>query len=394
MAKVDIDPATKRRRGGHCALPGSNRRKPYYAGRIGKQRNTMTAKSHHPDSEADVPPHVIRQVLQLVASRGHSAERLCKGLGFTPEHLCDAGFRVSYRQTSLLVRRAMQRWGDPAIGIAVGARQTVVCFGMPGLGMLTCATLGEAFLYLIRNQRAAGALTTNELSVLDEHHFATEVTTRFHDAELEPFFIEEIFVSGVAVARALVGAGFRPSRLELRYPRPSYAGAYSEYFRCPVEFNAPRNRLISDMSWYHCPLPTYDRFMQATLQAQIDQLLAVDTPRNDLVESIMNVLRASVDEVPGLARIGATLNLSERTLRRRLADLDTSYQRLVDQVRYECALDLLRRSEMPLVEVAMATGFTDARNFRRAFKRWSGVLPNQVRQGAAAPRLLAPQRVA
>nr|WP_229219420.1 AraC family transcriptional regulator [Duganella sp. BJB1802] len=346
----------------------------------------VTAKSHHPDSDADVPPHVIRQVLQLLASRGHSPERLCKGLGFTPENLCDASFRVSYRQTSLLVKRAMQRWGDPAIGIATGARQTVVCFGLPGLGMLTCATLGEAFHYLVRHQRAAGALTVNELGILDEHHFVAEVTTRFHDPEMEPFFIEEIFVSSVEVSRALVGSHFRPARLELRYPRPAYASAYNEYFRCPVTFNAPMNRLICDMAWFHCPLPTHDRYMQTTLQAQIDKLLNVDQPRNDLVESIMNLLRVSIDEVPGLATIGAALNLSERTLRRRLSDLNTSYQRLVDQVRYECALDLLKRSDMPLVDVAMATGFTDARNFRRAFKRWSGMLPNQVRQGAAAPR--------
>lgn len=270
----------------------------------------------------------------------------------------------------------------------------MVCFGLPGLGMLTCATLGEAFLYLVKYQRAAGALTVNELSIIDEHHFTAEVTTRFHDPELEPFFIEEIFVSCVAVARAMVGSHFRPARLELRYPKPAYAGAYSEYFRCPVVFNAPLNRLICDMTWFHCPLPTHDRFMQDSLQAQIDQLLAVDTPRNDLIESIMNVLRASIDEAPGLAEIGAVLNLSERTLRRRLAELDTSYQRLIDQVRYECALDLLKRSQMPLVDIAMATGFTDARNFRRAFKRWSGMLPNQIRQGAPAPRLLTLQSAA
>jgi transcriptional regulator GlxA family with amidase domain len=132
--------------------------------------------------------------------------------------------------------------------------------------------------------------------------------------------------------------------------------------------------------------------MQGSLQAQIDQLLEQETPRNDLVESIMNELRASVDEVPALARIGEALNLSERTLRRRLAELDTSYQRLVDQVRYECALDLLKRSEMPLIDIAMATGFTDARNFRRAFKRWCGMLPNQIRHGAPAPRLIPVER--
>jgi len=350
----------------------------------------MTAKPKLPDSEANVPPHVIRQVLQLVASRGHSASRLCKGLGFTPENLCDASFRISYRQTSQLVRRAMQRWGDPAIGIAAGARQTVVCFGLPGLGMLTCATLGDALQYLIKYQRAAGAFTLNEFSA-DEQHFTIEIATRFHDPELEPFFVEESLVSGIAVARALVGSHFRPARLELRYPRPSYASAYNEFFRCPVVFNAPLNRLICDMSWFQCPLPTYDPYMRESLQAQIDQLLAVGMPRDDLVESIMNALRAAVDEMPGLAQIGAALNLSERTLRRRLSDLGTSYQRLVDQVRYECALDLLRRSEMPLVEIALATGFTDARNFRRAFKRWSGMLPNQIRQGASAPRLLVPE---
>ncbi|KQQ39973.1 hypothetical protein ASF61_03945 [Duganella sp. Leaf126] len=339
----------------------------------------MPNKSPLPDTAADVPPHVIRQVLQLVAASGHSPERLCKGLGFTPDNLCDASFRVSYRQTSALVRRAMQCWGDPAIGIATGARQTVVCFGLPGLGMLTCPTLGEALQYLIRYQHAAGAFTVNELTPVDERHFAIGVTTRFHDPELEPFFIEEIFVSGTAVARSLVGSHFRPTRLELRYPRPAYASAYSEYFRCPIEFNAPLNRMVSDMSWFHCPLPTHDRFMQDSLQAQIDHMLCAEAPRNDLVESIMNVLRAAVDDMPDLSSVGAELNLSERTLRRRLAELDTSYQKLADQVRYECALDLLRRSDMALVDIAMATGFTDARNFRRAFKRWSGMLPNQAR---------------
>jgi AraC-like DNA-binding protein len=340
-------------------------------------QNSVNARS----SQADVPPHVIRQVLQLAASRGHSLERLCRGLGFAPDNLRDADFRVSYRQTSLLVHRAMKVCADPAIGIATGARQTVVSFGLPGLGMLTCPTLGEALSYLIKYQRSAGAITDNKY-LLDERHFTVEATPRFHDPELEPFFVEEVLVSGVALARSLIGSHYRPACLELRYPKPAHASAYSEFFRCPVSFNAQVNRLVSDAAWYHCPLLTYDSFMEVSMQAQIDQLLTNLPARDDLVESVLALLRAEVDDMAPLPAIAARLNLSERTLRRRLGELDTSYQGLVDQVRYEAALDLLKRTDLSLVEIALATGFTDARNFRRAFKRWAGMLPNQVRQAA------------
>jgi AraC-like DNA-binding protein len=77
------------------------------------------------------------------------------------------------------------------------------------------------------------------------------------------------------------------------------------------------------------------------------------------------------------------LNISERTLRRRLADLNVSYRSLVDQARHERAVDLLRRTSGSLSEIALATGFSDARNFRRAFKRWTGMLPGDFRRGSS-----------
>src|SRR4051812_48966792 len=65
-------------------------------------RIPMHQHAHARYSQADVPPHVVRQVLQLLASRGHEPEALCRGLGFDLAKLRDAQFRVSYRQTSLL----------------------------------------------------------------------------------------------------------------------------------------------------------------------------------------------------------------------------------------------------------------------------------------------------
>lgn len=73
------------------------------------------------------------------------------------------------------------------------------------------------------------------------------------------------------------------------------------------------------------------------------------------------------------------MNVSERTLRRRLVAQDASYRGLRDAARYERARDLLINTELSIAEVAQALGYADARSFRRAFKRWSGELPTALR---------------
>jgi AraC-like DNA-binding protein len=331
-------------------------------------------------NRADIPPHVIRQLLHVVQERGRSPARLCNGLGFTLRDLKETDFRVSYRQTRQIVQRAMRLLADPAVGLATGARQTPVSWGLPGLGMLTCPNLAAAIDYGIKYQREAGTLT-HVSATIGERHFTIEGSARFPEPELEAFFIEEMLAGAVALGRCLIGPEFRPLRVELRYPRPAYAAALRRFFACPVEYGAPVNRLVAERAWCDKTLPMYDEFICGSIQNKIDQALRSEVPQPDFVEIVCQRIRTALPELPSLTQVAAALNHSERTLRRRLGELDVSYQVLVDRIRYESALDLLQRTQLPLQGIAVATGFSDARNFRRAFKRWSGVLPTQIRQG-------------
>jgi AraC-like DNA-binding protein len=329
-------------------------------------------------SKADVPPAVIRAALHLARLRGHSAERLCRGLGFSLDDLQRVDMRVSYRQTSLLIRRVQQALRDPALGLSSGSRQTIVSLGLPGLGMLTCRTLGEAIDYGTQHQQDAGALLSHKQYV-DSKRVVVEVSPRLYDPELEPYFVEEAFSCAVSVARSLIGPHYMPQAVELSYPKPSYALAYTTTFNCPVRFSMPANRLISDASWLDCPLPTYDHFTCPFLRNEIDALMPQRKERSDILESISTHLRSHLDEPRALEETAREFNISERTLRRRLTELNVSYRSLVDQARHERAVDLLKRTSLPLSQIALATGFGDARNFRRAFKRWTGVLPSELR---------------
>ena len=101
--------------------------------------------------------------------------------------------------------------------------------------------------------------------------------------------------------------------------------------------------------------------------------------RNDLVESVANRMRFGVESKPLQRELAGMVNISERTLRRRLERQDTSYRALRDGTRFERARDLLANSDMTVAQVAELVGYSDARAFRRAFKRWAGLLPAEFR---------------
>ena len=92
---------------------------------------------------------------------------------------------------------------------------------------------------------------------------------------------------------------------------------------------------------------------------------------------------ADADE-PSHAAVATALNLSEKTLQRRLQDENTSYQQMLDEVRRDLAQHYLREGPMSVCEVTFRLGFSDQSSFTRAFRRWTGVTPPS---GKASRRL-------
>ncbi len=335
-------------------------------------------------TRADTDPHIIRQIAHLIKDKGHAPELLCNGLGFSLDDLRTGNFKVSYRQICLFIQRAFQQLADHSLGLQIAKYQSVVSYGLPGLGMLTCPTLGAALSYLMRYQKQAGAFVYNQMKQ-DRQLVIFQIELRFYDPVLEPFFVEEDFGSGVALTRSLIGEHFRPMRLELSYPKPAYSALYQRFFQCPIVFDAPLNRLFMDAHWLEQPIRTYDEYMQPCLQAQIDSVLSMtQTEEEDLIESITTFLSSKLAQAPSLQETAQSLYLTERTLRRRLSALSTSYQKILDKVRYQQAHNLLTRTHLSLYDIAIAIGFSDAPGFRRAFKRWSGQLPQEIRDAAQA----------
>lgn len=337
--------------------------------------------AHH---TADIVPHTVRALLSLAQDRGAAPEHLCRGLGFAPKDLADQDLRLSHSQVRELIVRAQRQLRDPALGLASGARQRPVSWGLPGLAMYTCETFDEVVAYGIEHQSAAGAMLHNHFEV-NGREWHIEVTPRLFDLEIEAFLVEENFGSTLAVARCLVGNEMAPLRVDFAFPRPDSEEPYRRLFRCPVRFEAGSNRMTFETHWLSARLPGYDRVTCPLLRAQINTLLHRPAGRHRVVESVLNHMRSGIDAPVAQGSLAQQIHVSDRTLRRRLHAQDTSFRVLRDDIRYERARDLLRHSELTVAEVADAVGYSDARAFRRAFKRWSGQLPAEFRAAQATP---------
>jgi AraC-like DNA-binding protein len=342
---------------------------------------------------ADIVPYMARSLLGLMEDRGVPLERLCRGLGFTHTDLLDSHLLLSHNQVRSLVLRAQQLARDPALAIACGARQTPMSWGLLGLAMLTCETFGEAIEYGLSQQGAGGAMLHNVFE-MQGGEARLEVLPRLFDLEIEAFLVEENFAGAVAIARCLVGHGFAPLRVDLAFARPAHAEAYQRFFRCPVRFDAGCNRLTMESHWLGARLPGYDRITCGLVRAQLNTLLHQPVGRNDLVESLANRMRMGVEEGARQTDLAQMVNVSARTLRRRLESQSVSYRALRDETRFERARDLLAHTPLTMAQVADAVGYSDARAFRRAFKRWSGELPGQYRMSARASVRSAGRHVA
>ena len=85
-----------------------------------------------------------------------------------------------------------------------------------------------------------------------------------------------------------------------------------------------------------------------------------------------DLARALAPEPVRLASIAADMGTSARTLQRKLAEADTTFQQVLDSVRHELPLDYLRQDGLSLVDIAFLLGYQEQSAFTHTFREWSG----------------------
>jgi AraC-like DNA-binding protein len=178
--------------------------------------------------------------------------------------------------------------------------------------------------------------------------------------------------------RMALGPAWKPSELYLACPPCQAILSMEDFSEAYIHFMMPHNAIKIPRAALSLPInrdtslgvhtpPDYENFYQSA-------------PARELIDSchqlILSLLPNSYPEVTVVAKAAG---MSVRSLQRQLAEEGLTYSRLVEQVRYDQAVKLLKRPDLKLIEIAADLGYTDPANFTRAFKRWTGVSPKEFR---------------
>ncbi|MEO0813379.1 MAG: helix-turn-helix domain-containing protein, partial [Myxococcota bacterium] len=186
----------------------------------------------------------------------------------------------------------------------------------------------------------------------------------------------------LTIAREVSGTLLRPTAVFFKHPEPPQSDPQRRFFEAPVHFASDRDALVFDPQ----TTATQNRLGDEAIARFFDRHLEGQRAAADWETTLEAQVRAQIsqalsDGVPKISHIGARLQMSGRTLQRRLSDSGLSFQTLVDEARHDLAKRLLKHTEYSLAEISFLTGFSEQSAFNRAFKRWQGQTPRSFRLG-------------
>jgi AraC-like DNA-binding protein len=283
--------------------------------------------------------------------------------------------RIPFVATGRLLHECAVKTGCQHLALLVGQRTHLSHLGLPGQLARHSPTLGAA----IRTFAVYEHLDSQGMAtfLLEKDGVATIGPVVYQKGAEHGDQIYDLYIAAtLSIIRELCGAHWRPERVLFSHSKPVDAGPFRRAFQAPCQFDAERTALVLPASVLDHRLPGADPEQLGSLEAQAharDDLGVVFRLRRTL-RILLLAQGASGDQVARL------LSMHHRTLNRRLKAEGTTFQELLDEVRFEAACQLLDTARIPITEIAVSLGYAETSAFSRAFRRWSGATPVERRR--------------
>lgn len=331
--------------------------------------------------EASVSSGYVRAIYNGALSIGIDKARLDPLIQNNTKNL-EIGTR-RYPAESLLemLELAAEHTQNPSIGILLGSqirpeRRLDVIYAAS-----FCQNLKQAIELNIKYQPIIHTIGRTELNVNDDIGRCSWCS-EFADRPGLTILKEAIFTGYTSIGRWLVWVDRLPIvKMAFRHAAPDNIELYRNIFGPNVAFGADEDVLIFKSETLDMQIPSRNAEILSRLMLKLNEKLAqIDKPEN-LVQDVAAIINSLIGTGPvHLQDVCEKLDMTERTLRRKLKESNTGFSEILSNIRSEAASIYMLDKKLSLAEIAQALGFNDQSAFSRAFKTWTGETPQAFRK--------------
>lgn len=334
------------------------------------------------------PAAKIAVIVDLLAEEGISPEEALADVSLSPGQLRLPETKVSAMQVLQSCRNALRLSKDPRFAYRASSKYCVSTYGMYGFAALSSPDFRETIAFSVAYHRLATPLM--QVDFREEGRAAIWIITPLSHPDIdEPLseFIAKLHM-GVLLSlhRKLLGAAFKPALVAYTLEQSRDDSDATAFFDCPVLYGQSEDRFTFDAAWLDRQPDFGNAFVYTELRQLCDGLLKEFELGTGVAGQVRKLILSNLSRPIGFEQVAENLNMSGRSLRRRLHEEGTSFGELVDELRGQVAIRYVSDTDLSIEDIAFALGFGDASSFRRAFRRWTNAAPHEYRKGAAGTR--------
>lgn len=325
----------------------------------------------------------LQPLIEAAAARGVAERALEQAAGLPTGMLTPLPESLAAADYVRLLDVGAQLANDPQFGLHVGERVKLGTYNVYGLILLSCRDFGQALQQTMRFEALAHDLGRSALSIegnVAEYRW----TSAFPRASRH--LADSVFTGIRVFGSWLAGRALPHVHVAFAHAAPDDVSEYERIFGPDLHFGAPAHTARFDAALLSWPVPNADVGLYPILQQHAERLLR-EKQRAEQEGGIVAQVRAAIvknleqDRVR-LPLIAQELNITPRTLQRKLNDAGIGYQQLLDETRRELALEYLKQRNLSIAEIAFLLGYQEQSSFNHAFKDWTGMNPGAYREQA------------
>ncbi len=323
--------------------------------------------------------HSVRIIVEYAKKFNIPAEAFLDGSGIQDTDLVDPEIYITPEEELKIFRRAVCIIPDPKLGLEIGRLHNVSVMSRVAIPVMFCETCLDGFRTMFKYIDLTQTYCQYELTVRGD--FAVIRCKELVDfGDLRRFLYERDLASAYTLCCNTTGAPFVLKGVTLPYPRPEYVKTYRDFFNCPVSFNADSMMFFFDKNYLTSRLPMANALAREAYEKECKLAYARLHEQRSTLDKIQQELLYPHIEPLRFDKLARRLNMSSRTLRRRLSAEGVSYKNLSNEIRKKKAFDLLTSTSMTIEKIATDLGYQNVANFYHAFKIWTGTTPGSYRK--------------